>query len=435
MPISKPKIEKAQLNGNSSHDDEEYKVDDPLIIKVKNWLHDQFDLRYNRTTMNIEYRKGNQPYKILEEMVYNDFYLKINLDNIHSKTIPITLIDKIVMSSFTPVYNPIDEYFSDKKWDGKDHIKALSETIQVSNMRVGTKTMKDYWLPLLRRWLIASVGCGLGDRPNQVMLLFVGGQGKGKSTWLNNLCPKGLNKYAFEGHINPSTSDGITANLLSEKFIVNIDDQLDNIFRKDFNDIKSVISCASVTNRKAYARYMKRRPRIANFVGSVNSTDIFSDIENRRYLCFQLEKGKTPIQFNHKVDMDQVWAQAHHLYKQKERSWFDKAEEKIINMINDEFTQSNIELEWLNQLFEPIPESDTEVQYVTASQILTDISRASNLKVNQTKLLISLEKSGFKQVRKRIEGKSYASKSYPVKRLFRYGERGTIIQDEIFKNS
>lgn len=183
----------------------------------------------------------------------------------------------------------------------------------------------------MEKWLVASVATALGKGINHLCLILVGGQGVGKTSWLNNLCPKSMREFLICSHINPSLTDQNTANFLAEKWFVNIDDQLETIFGKDFNSMKAIITAPFVTNRKTWHRFTKKRQRVCSFMGSVNSVKFLTDTENRRYLVFKTDN----INFNHNVAMEKVWAQALYLLENKHRYWFAQEEMKQLNQINE----------------------------------------------------------------------------------------------------
>ena len=247
----------------------------------------------------------------------------------------------------------------------------------------------------------AATATGLGV--NHTCLILVGGQGTGKTTWLNSLCPKGMKQFLVCSHINPSLTDTNTANYLAEKWFVNIDDQLETIFGKDFNSMKAIITAPFVTNRKTWHRLTKTRPRICSFMGSVNSPKFLTDSENRRYLVFTAES----IEFNHQVDINKVWAQALHLAKQKFPYWFTTEEIKDLNKINEVYRQIPPEEEWLQKLFDPCERTDPKAQFLMASEILTRINAFSGMRLSLKKLSGALEKLKYGEpFSKRVNGGS-----------------------------
>src|SRR5690606_12345663 len=108
-----------------------------------------------------------------------------------------------------------------------------------------------------------------------------------------------------------------TMNLLAEKFIINIDDQLD--IMGDLRKLKSMFTMEKVVNRKAYAKFSPSRPRIASFVASVNSTEFLTDDENRRYLVFSIKDINLPA--IKEIDRKQLFAQVVYLLNRGFRYW------------------------------------------------------------------------------------------------------------------
>lgn len=382
-----------------------YEAEKPLPIKILESIKEfGYKFRFNEVRQVFEYalQDGNE-WKDLEERQYKNIWLNFQMTNkLTGKERPSVkkLYDLVDTDIYSQRYHPIEEYYKSLKWDGADHITKLAQTITCEDLDLKQNggTMQEAFIVLFRRWLIASVVCNLGINPNHVMLLLIGGQGLFKTTWLNRLCPKDLSNYQFCGHINPNLVDNNTCDLLAEKAFVNIDDQLETVFGKDFNSIKSVITTSFVSNRKAYRRDTKKRPRIANFVGSVNSEEIFHDVQNRRYLTFKI----AAIDIKAKVDINQVWAQAYHLFTKGERYYFDKSDEAIINEINSKFSVISNEQEWFMRCYEVVDESHTESKCLMPSEILSILQRASGLKLFQFKLTNAFTKLNLKKISKRV---------------------------------
>ena len=72
---------------------------------------------------------------------------------------------------------------------------------------------------------------------NHVCLVLTGEQGKFKTTWLDNLCPRSLASYLFTGKIDPQNKDVLT--LVAEYLFINIDDQLKALNKRDENELKT----------------------------------------------------------------------------------------------------------------------------------------------------------------------------------------------------
>lgn len=380
------------------------------IKEYKDYLDLQYEFRRNVLTLEIEVRKIDQKkFTVLDEAFLNSIWIDMQMDGYKC---PDTLLMKILNSKLTEAYNPLQSYFDNLPiYDGKtDYIKELAKTVTIKDIVVDGIRLTELWESYLRKWLVASAATATGTGINHTCLILVGGQGSGKTTWLNKLCPSEMKQFLVCSHINPSLTDQNTANFLAEKWFVNIDDQLETIFGKDFNSMKAIITAPFVTNRKTWHKLTKTRPRICSFMGSVNSPKFLTDTENRRYLVFSTET----INYNHKIEMNKVWSQALALAEAKYPYWFSQLEMKELNTINDIYRQVPPEEEWLVKLYEPCQATDPKAKFLMPSEILTQINVHSGMKLSIKRLSAAMDKLRFgESISKRIEGLG-ARKVYPV---------------------
>ncbi|MFH6983603.1 VapE domain-containing protein [Marinoscillum luteum] len=370
------------------------------ILEVKDYLDLKYEFRRNDLTLEVEYRPVEEKrFQVLDEARINSIWIELQVDGF--KVSDAVLI-KILNSHLVKNHHPLKAYFETlPDHDGVDHIQKLAESVQIDEVSVENVHLQQLWKPYLQKWLVGSVATVLGQGTNQLCLILAGGQGIGKTTWLNRLCPKGLEDFLVCSHINPSLTDNNTANYLAEKWFVNIDDQLETIFGKDFNSMKAIITAPFVTNRKTWHRFSRKRDRVCSFMGSVNNTQFLTDNENRRYLVFKVNG----IHFDHKIEMAKVWAQALHLLKQGFPYWFQQEEMRILNVMNNLFRQSSPEEEWLIRLYEPTTADNPLATFLMPSEILTKLNAYSNMKLSIRKLNMAMEKLGFNnKVSKRIHG-------------------------------
>ncbi len=389
------------------------------INQIQDYLDEHYELRINVLTMELEYREIKEArFKILDDRQLNTIWMDIQNKGI--KCTDSTLM-KILNSNYTKSYHPIKDYFKSlPEPDGIDYIKQLADTITIADIEIDDIKLKDLWYDYLKKWLVANASTCLELGINQTCLILVGGQGSGKTTWLNKLCPKEMQEFLVCSHINPSLTDKNTANFLAEKWFVNIDDQLETIFGKDFNSMKAIITAPFVTNRKLFHKLTKTRPRICSFMGSVNSPRFLTDSENRRYLVFSAAE----INYKHIVDMQRVWAQAAQLAKEKFPFWFSHEEMKTLNRVNDIYKQSTIEEEWLLKLYEPCKASDPKAMFMMPSEMLSQMNAHSGLRMSSKRLSQAMERLKYGQpISKRIKGKG-SRKVYPVR----------LVSDEMEKN-
>lgn len=380
------------------------------LLEIKDYLDFKYEFRRNALTLEIEIRElDKEEFILLDESYINSIWIDMQVDGF--KVSDTTLL-KILNSKLTSEYNPLQKYFEDlPEYDGTtDYIKQLADTITIADISAGKVQLRDLWVPYLKKWLIASVATATGRGINHLCLILVGGQGIGKSTWLNKLCPKSMKDFLICSHINPSLTDQNTANFLAEKWFVNVDDQLETIFGKDFNSMKAIITAPFVTNRKTWHRFTRKRQRVCSFMGSVNSPKFLTDGENRRYVVFSAED----IHFDNSVDLDKVWSQALHLLNEGHKYWFTQEEMKVLNQINELYRQIPPEEEWLTKLYEPCQPTNPSAKFVMPSEILTRLNAYSGMKLSIKRLSSAMDKLNFgSPVSKRI-GDGTPRKVYPV---------------------
>lgn len=236
---------------------------------------------------------------------------------------------------------PFESFFNDIKWDGTPRLDKLALTVPIKNavFNVNGNSLSTLllWPQMFKKWVVSAVCCALGKRPNGVILVLISpNQGTFKTTWLNHLCPPLLSDYNYCGYIEPNLWEINTAKALAEKFIINIDDQLDGIYHLDFNKLKNLVHTPYVYSRKACRLDEKPLPRRANFVASGNLYRGFTHYINRFRLTFEID-GSINMEAAKAIDMNQVWAEAYTLYEEGAQCGFDNADEYIINCITETF--------------------------------------------------------------------------------------------------
>lgn len=406
MKALKEKKEEAQKPEKQQEEEEKLSPAARLICEMRDFLRQKYDFKYNLMTREIE-MKTEHGLMYLDDTEYSKMFFELTFAGykVNDK-----LLEKILKGLVAEPYHPLRDYFCNLQWDGKDHIKALSDVIRIDH-----EQLKTMWYPYLRRWLVAVMAQALGHGSNHLCLVLAGAQGKGKTTFLNFLCPTELKEYLTCNHISPSLTDATTCNYLAEKFIVNIDDQLEVIFGKDYNSMKAILTASFVNNRKAFHRFSPQRERVCSFVGSVNNPQFLTDIHNRRYLVFWIDD--IDLEGLKKIDISQVWAQARHFLLKGERYWLNQEEISQLNAINSMFRLNSHEEELLTEFFVPAKDTDLGVQYKNATQILNYLQVRTTIRLSQRKLTDALRLHGFEQKSKRVEGISHPIKCYEVREL------------------
>ena len=127
--------------------------------------------------------------------------------------VPLSCVDLLPAIFSENSSNPILDFFKSKKWDGKDRIIDLANTLTVS------ENDKKYAYLALKTWLIQCVAAADGARhtPNkaaiakfELVFILQGGQGAKKTSWFGKLLPKELKNYIIDGvHLDPSDKDSV----------------------------------------------------------------------------------------------------------------------------------------------------------------------------------------------------------------------------------
>lgn len=327
-----------------------------------NYISSKYVFRFNVVINEYEFRKKKKKskWKKYDDRDRKSILLELMAEHID---VPSDKVDIFIESiDFSPDYNPFEEYFENLKiWDGKtDYIKKIAKTVETENEKHFRKT--------LVRYLVGVIDCLLKpDSVNDVCLVFQSGQGVGKTRWMRSLLPKQFqSEYLYEGNIDTKNKDH--AIYLSQYWFMHLD-ELECYRNNDISALKSFITRQRISVRKAYGRYKTNFVRRASFLGSVNDDKFLSDITgNRRWLVFKVKN----INYMHKINPDDVWSQAHKLWKDGHRYWFDIDEIKQINQQNEKFRTVSLEEELLLRYFS-FYDKNGDGEMLSSSEIIQKI--------------------------------------------------------------
>ncbi|MEO6285816.1 MAG: VapE domain-containing protein [Dyadobacter sp.] len=280
--------------------------------RIEQALAERFEFRYNVLTGGIDYRRKNSlQYLHHTNYVMNSIIREI--DKHSADTITESMYYSIIMSDFTESYHPVQHYFN-------VHLAGLGETSSTEHIErlAATVTVPDpqTWYLSLKRWLVASVANGLTEVEcqNHTCIVMTGGMGLFKTTWLSMLCPPSLAPdLIMTGKVDLNLGNKDTFMLLATKFIINLDDQLRNLMKKDSETMKTLITHPEVSVRRPFAKFSETLARMANFLASINGDEFMAEHENRRFLPFRVQAIN--INGAKAIDMNNVWHEAYCLWK------------------------------------------------------------------------------------------------------------------------
>ncbi|WP_455540455.1 VapE domain-containing protein [Prevotella fusca] len=384
--------------------------------EIENYLSTHYEFRYNTVLGKTEYRsKGNSDFVKVGRYEINTLRRELDCDE-DIMTFSDNLYS-IIESSFSPRINPVQEYFKELPLidigDGSSNggsysgssvptffsLKAIPDLASCVVVRNSEK-----WLPYLTKWLVAVVANAMDDREclNHTCLVLTGEQGKFKTTFLDLLCPPALHGYSYTGKIYPQEKDTLT--YIGQNLIVNIDDQLKALNKRDENELKNLITCPMVKYRIPYDKYVEEHPHLASFVASVNGNDFLTDpTGSRRFLPFEVLS--IDIQRAKAISMDNVYAEAKALLNMGFRYWFDDDEIAELYRESEDFQVQTAEMELLLRCFEK-PTEDESYSLMTTTEILTYLGIYTHQPLVAKRMGEALKKAGYIKVSKRRNGGS-----------------------------
>jgi len=364
---------------------------------IESFLNMKYEFRFNTIKGKpevINLAKNEKEFIPINKYAINSFKRELDANGIDTST---NSLKELLESDYSPAINPIQEYFKFLKPHANetDYIEELAGTVTVTN----PKKWKEYFT----KWLVAVVANAITDSKclNHTCLVLTGDQGKYKTTWLDNLCPKKLKQYIFTGKIDPTNKDSLT--YIAEFLFINIDDQLKQLNKKDENELKNLITAPNVKYRRPYAPYIDEYPHLASFMASVNGNDFLTDpTGSRRFLPFEvtninISKAQT-------IDMDKVYSQALHLLNSGFKYWFNDEEVTELHDHNKLFNVISMEEQLIIEFYE-IPRNRKEATHFLQSALIqTEIEYFTKQKLHPKKIGEALTKLGFEKWQQRING-------------------------------
>jgi len=319
--------------------------------RIEAFLRERYDFRFNTVKSRTEFRPSGTDEIFTPLTKFDINSIRRLLDASQGFNTSAENIRSILESDFCPKINPVQEYFRllpRLHAEDNSEIYRLSECVSLRNPKK--------WQEYLLKWLVAVVANAMDDFQcrNHTCLVLAGEQGKFKTTFLDLLCPASLKSYLFTGKIDPQGKDIQT--LIAECLLINIDDQLKSLNKRDENELKNLITTPRVKYRRPYDVYIEEYPHLASFMASVNGSDFLTDpTGSRRFLPFEVVS--IDLEAARQVDMDRIYAEAVWYWENGYRYWFNEAEIAELHHENEAFHVQTAEYEMLLKGFEK-PEED-----------------------------------------------------------------------------
>ena len=293
-------------------------------------------------------------------------------------------------------FNPVATWITSVPWDGIDRLSDLYQTVQCKNEE------RDGLLKeaLIRRWMISCVAAAF--EPNGIsahgMLILQGNQNLGKTTWVKNLVPDELEVIDDGFILELNNKDNVKAAL--SNWIVELGEMESTFKKSDIAQLKAFVTKKKDTMRLPYMQMPSEYGRRTIFFGSVNDQEFLADkTGNRRFWTIEC----LSVNFQHNIDLQQLWAQIYSFYKAGELWYLTKEEFEQLNASNEKFEMVDPASELLSTKLNWESDKSTWEWKTT-----TDITES--LGYDPTSINVSSVSRGLRKIseleRKRLKGKN-----------------------------
>lgn len=265
-------------------------------------------------------------------------------------------------------YEPFKNKLKALKWDGKERLKD-----DIINWFHTLPQYKEMYQKFTLKWYVGLInrifrpGCTFGS-----MLIIITEGGTGKDLYLASRMKffnDGIYNYFAEGEFK-GVNNPDTIQKLQQNIVINFG-EMKGFCNKDNEDTKAFMSRTEDVARFSYRRDVKKYPRHCVFYGSSNSRILFNDYTSpheRRYLPIEstLKEGENAKEidiwmepnhqrFKHTEDeyreaeyyLNQLWAEAYHLYLNNFNIGITDIDDKLFEEIQNRYmtTTVNVEIE------------------------------------------------------------------------------------------
>ena len=274
--------------------------------------------------------------------------------------------------------NPIRDWILSVPWDGKDRMEEMLATVTAHEEYPDLLKF-----PLMTRWLLSLVAAALTPSGfhTRGVLTFQGPQGCGKTSWFSRLLPAGPLRDDYiklDHHLDGGSKDSVITAV--SHWAVEIG-ELDSSFKKDIARLKGFLTNDCDKLRRPYARGDSEYPRRTVFGASVNEERYLQDTTgNSRWWTIPVEK----LDFNHNVNMQQLYAQLAVKFGEGEQWWLTADEEGHLKEWNKRHRSESATAEKVRDYLDRNSASSRKVN-VTASEFLdiVGISRPTNMQCKE----------------------------------------------------
>ena len=275
--------------------------------------------------------------------------------------------DFLIVIGDQKAFNPVADWICSRPWDGVDRLSAFYDTLTAKeDFPDGLKKT------LMRKWLLSVVAAAFSVRGFHCrgVLTLQGPQRIGKTSWGKNLLNDDILADAViktDHHLDAGNKDSLITAI--SHAIVEIG-ELDSSFKRDIARLKGFLTAQSDKVRRPFGRGNSEYARRTVFYATVNQSDFLVDSTgNSRWWTIPV----VAVDYEHDIDMQQLYAQLRLDFEKKLRWWLTPEEEvqlaeqnvghQAVSVIRDQI------LDYIDLDYRDEP----GLEAMTATQLLTEL--------------------------------------------------------------
>lgn len=370
LPFSRSKDKEAKIKTNSLMNIE-------LILDNDPELKDMF--KFNEFTAEIEVVKDSASLHIVKGQLLDRYvdeiasYIERAVDYDHVLFNSDRIRSAINVVASRHAYNPVKDYFdsAEKEWDGDDRLHNVFSDYLGVEKTPATDLIADIWF----RGAVAKAYNPMVKF--DFVLDLVGGQGAGKTTFLQKIAPLG---YYTDQFLSFTDKDDFA--VMRRSLIVN-DDELTATSNSSFEELKKFVTLQMFEYRKPYGHTAERFPK--NFVMARTTNELYylkDKTGERRFLPIHVSKAAQ--KFHPVTDLTpeyvkQLWGQVVSEYHKNQSFYLPEEAEAVLNEQRENFMYTD-EVE--DQIEMMLDSAFKDRTFVTASEIALQMG-VSDLTTNR----------------------------------------------------
>lgn len=348
-----------------------------LILDNDPELKDMF--RFNEFTGEIEVVKDNSKLHIAKGQLLDRYvdeiasYIERAVDYDHVLFNSDRIRSAISVIASKHAFNPVKDYFdaAEKAWDGDDRLHNVFSDYLGVEKTPATDLIADIWF----RGAVAKAYNPMVKF--DFVLDLVGGQGAGKTTFLQKIAPLG---YYTDQFLSFTDKDDFA--VMRRSLIVN-DDELTATSNSSFEELKKFVTLQMFEYRKPYGHTAERFPKNFVMVRTTNELYYLKDkTGERRFLPIHVSKAAQ--KFHPVTDLtaeyvQQLWGQVVSEYRKNRSFYLPEEAEAVLNEQRENFMYTD-EVE--DQIEMMLDSAFKDRTFVTASEIALQMG-VSDLTTNR----------------------------------------------------